>query len=179
MHLNRPIARSSFLMLAAAMLLTAAGPLTLAGSALAAERATVRVGSPPPSLSLPDLSGRTHSLPQEGAGSPMVIHFWNTACHFCLDEMPAMDALYRSNSRKGLKIFAVNVGDSREQAKEFIEQTGVSYPVLLDKNRAVWVRFGLTGLPATFFIDRSGTIKHKLLGAASRETLTRYIQNLF
>lgn len=175
MSVNRQIVRLCFLLLVTAMMPVAGPP----ESARAADRPTVRVGSPPPTLSLPDLSGKTHSLPQEAAGAPVVIHFWNTACHFCLDEMPAMDALYRKYGRKGLKIFAVNVGDSREQAEEFIEQTRVSYPVLLDKNRAVWARFGLTGLPATFFIDRSGAIKHKVLGAASRETLTRYIQNLF
>lgn len=179
MPLNRPFARICSLFFATALLLAAGSPLAPVVGVRAADRPVVRVGSPPPAVSLPDLSGRTRNPLQEAAGAPVVIHFWNTACHFCLDEMPAMDALYRKYSRKGLKIFAVNVGDSREQAEEFIEQNRVTYPVLLDKNRAVFGRFGLTGLPATFFIDRNGAIKHKVLGAASRETLARYIQNLF
>lgn len=179
MIMHRSVVRACFSLLLTLVLLLAAGPLNRDGSASAAERRALRVGTPPPSLSLPDLSGRTRSLPQETVGAPLVIHFWSTSCQYCLDEMPAMDVLYRSYSRKGLKIFAINVGDSRNQAREFIKRTKVSYPVLLDKDRAVSGAFGLTGLPATFFIDRNGTIKHKLLGAASRETLARYIQNLF
>lgn len=148
-------------------------------AALAAERQPVRVGTPSPPFSLSDLTGQTRRLPQDAAGSPVVIHFWATSCQFCLEEMPAIDSLYKISRKKGLQVYAVNVGDSREQAKEFTVRTPVSYPVLLDKDRSVAGKFGITGLPATFFIDRNGVIRQKLLGAASRETLAKYIQNLF
>ena len=149
-----------------------------AGRAGAAERPAIRVGTAPPSFVLKDLSGTERRFP-DAAGVPTVIHFWSTTCNFCLEEMPAIDALYRSYRSRGLKILAVNVGDSREAARAFGAKTGVSYQVLLDTDRSVAGRYGISGLPATFFVDRRGQIKHKVLGAADSATLARYMGNLF
>jgi len=170
--------RSAALLLSLPIIILAAA-LSCLTSVWAAERQPVRVGTPSPPFSLSDLSGQTRRLPQDAAGSPVVIHFWATSCQFCLEEMPAIDSLYKVSRKKGLQVYAVNVGDSREQAKEFTVRTPVSYPVLLDRDRSVAGKFGITGLPATFFIDRNGVIRQKLLGAASKETLAKYIQNLF
>ncbi len=161
-------------LIAAAVLVLLVGSLS---SAPAAERTVLKIGDPPPRFTLAGLDGKTVTIPDDLAGKAVVIHFWADWCPYCLDEMPVLESLYRQYRQQGLVIYAVNVGQGPEAAKAFVDRVRVSYPVLLDREGRTAKQYDVLGLPRTFFLDRKGRIKYKLLGEASEDMLRKLIQN--
>ena len=174
MHRKEPgtdsIRRACMLALAAAFLLAAQ-------SGRAADRVVLKIGDPPPTFALPDLDGRTVTVPADLRGKAVIVHFWADWCPFCLEEMPALESLYRQYRDKGLVIVAVNVGQSAAAARAYTQRVGISYPVVLDGESRTAKQYGVLGLPRTFFLDRKGLIKYKLLGEASADTLRKLALN--
>ena len=140
--------------------------------------AALRVGSPAPDILLNDLKGAQMSVPDEVRGKVAIIHFWQTGCSSCKEDMPAMDRLYREYQRKGLTIIAVNVGQSREVVREAVSGLGISYPVLVDTGRSSASGYDITGVPRTIIIDRTGIVRFKIIGPAPHAMLKKYLQSL-
>lgn len=149
----------------------------LAVPADGAERGMLKIGDPPPRFSLRDTEGRTVTAPGDFAGNAVVVHFWADWCPYCLEEMPVLDKLYRQYKKQGLMIYAVNVGQGLDAARAYMNRVKITYPVLLDTDGKTAKSYGVLGLPRTFFIDRKGNIKYKLLGEASGETLRKLVLN--
>jgi peroxiredoxin len=137
----------------------------------------LKIGDPPPRFALQDLDGRTVTVPDDLKGKAVIIHFWADWCQYCVEEMPAIDGLYRQYRDKGLTVYAVNVSQSADVAKAFVKRVRVTYPILLDPDGKTAKQYSVLGLPRTFFLDRKGRIKYKLLGEANAETLERLIKN--
>ena len=150
--------------------------VVLVHGAIGAERVMLKIGDPPPSFSLQALDGRIVTL-ADFKGKAVVMHFWADWCTYCLEEMPVLDGLYRQYRDRGLMIYAVNVGQGRDAAMAFVQKMKVAYPILLDSDSRTSKTYGVLGLPRTFFIDRKGNIKYKLLGEASGETLRKLVLN--
>jgi len=150
------------------------GPAT---TGMGAERGMLKIGDPPPRFSLQDTEGRTVTAPGAFAGNTVVVHFWADWCTYCLEEMPVLDKLYRQYRKQGLMVYAVNVGQGLDAARAYVSRVKITYPVLLDTDGRTAQAYGVLGLPRTFFIDRKGNIKYKLLGEASGETLRKLVVN--
>jgi thiol-disulfide isomerase/thioredoxin len=103
------------------------------------------------------LSGGRTSL-GEHQGKVVFLNFWATWCPPCREEMPSMQALYDELADDGLEILAVNVLESEETAAAFIEEQGFTYPVLMDTNGRVMMRYGVRAYPTTYLIDREGYV---------------------
>jgi cytochrome c biogenesis protein CcmG/thiol:disulfide interchange protein DsbE len=142
----------------------------------AAERSPLKIGDPPPRFTLAGLDGKTVTVPDDLAGKAVVIHFWADWCPYCVDEMPVLESLYRQYRQQGLVIYAVNVGQGPKEAKAFVDRVRVTYPVLLDREGTTAKQYNVLGLPRTFFLDRKGRIKYKLLGEASEDMLRKLIE---
>jgi peroxiredoxin len=91
--------------------------------------------------------------------------------------MPVLDTLYRQYGKQGLVVYAVNVGQGLAAARAYVNRVNITYPVLLDPEGKTAKLYGVLGLPRTFFIDRKGNIKYKLLGEASGDTLRKLVLN--
>ena len=50
----------------------------------------------------------------------------------------------------------------------FVDRLGVTYPALLDTDGAVAERYGVRGIPQTFFIDADGVVRDRVYGITSR-----------
>ncbi len=149
-------------------------PLLISAPALGA----LRIGDPAPRLELADLAGSGVLLPDSSRGRVTVIHFWTSGCGSCRDEMQTLDGLHRTYSRKGVAVFAVNIGDKPGTIRETLAGMAVSFPLVADTGRKSVRPYNVTGVPRTFILDRNGIIRFKIIGSTTRETLARYIQSL-
>lgn len=122
-------------------------------------------GQVPQALSLADLAGKTVDLPSL-KGQVVVVNFWATWCEPCRDEMPAMNRLNQTLGPRGLKIIAVNLGESRPRIQQFLRSTPVDFQVLRDDDSAVSKAWRVRMLPASFLIDRKGMLRYQLVGEA-------------
>lgn len=71
--------------------------------------------------------------------------------------------------------------DKPEVAKSFAAKFGITMPILDDQDDNIGPKYGLTGLPETFIIDKQGVLRKKFIGPANwddpgfKQMLTGYI----
>jgi thiol-disulfide isomerase/thioredoxin len=111
---------------------------------------------------------------KDAAGTATIINFWATWCEPCRREMRELQALYEMYP-DDLRILAVNVGENAAAARDWVEQLGLTYDVLLDSRRAVFARYKVRGLPTTFLLDKDHVIRRVYYGPIQLETLQRDI----
>lgn len=122
-------------------------------------------GNPAPGFTLKDLGGREVKL-ADLRGKVVVLNFWATWCPPCREEIPSMMRLNQAMAGKPFQMLAVSVDEGGKGAVEaFFKQSGAMLPALLDTDQAVSKRYGLTGVPETFVIDKKGVILKKVIGA--------------
>lgn len=131
--------------------------------------AALAVGSPAPDFTLQDLHGRTWRL-ADLKGKVVLLHFWATWCTTCEQENPTLQRLLQAERENPqFVILSVLVRDDAAKAKAYMAQRGFNFPVLPD-DKKVSMQYGLTGVPETFLIDKSGTIRDKVIGPNTWDT---------
>lgn len=118
---------------------------------------------PAPEFTLDDLEGKKASL-SDYKGGALIINFWATWCIPCIKEMPDLEKLYKERKKDGLELLMINVKESKEVVKKYIEKGGFSFRVLLDENGDVLREYQVFGLPSTFFIDKKGIVQYYYMG---------------
>ena len=118
-----------------------------------------------PDFQLQTLDGQAVSL-SDFRGRPVLLNFWATWCGPCRIEMPHFQAVYADPGWRasGLEILAVNVGEPPERAQAFVDENGLTFPVLLDTEQTTARAYNLRVFPTSFFIDESGIIKAVMMG---------------
>lgn len=124
----------------------------------------VETGGEAPAFTATHLDGRTVSFPADFAGKPVAVRFWADWCAFCRQEMTDIEPIYLAHKKDGLAVLAVNVGQDRKTAADFMESLGVTYDGLLDEDSEIAGTYRVVGLPTTFFVDRGGIVRGKILG---------------
>lgn len=136
-----------------------------------------QVGEPAPDFELARLDGQAASL-SDYAGQVVLVNFWATWCPSCLSEMPAYEQVYQAHQPE-LVVLAINSQESLADVQQYAAGLGLSFPVLLDTQGLVTQRqYQVTGLPASFIIDRHGKIYYRHLGPLSAQTLTTKLAEL-
>jgi peroxiredoxin len=129
------------------------------------ERGIVNVGDEAPDFQLRDLAGNLVSLTQF-RGKVVLLNFWATWCGPCRVEMPAMEQLYRTLSRKEFEILAISTdAQGAVVTRPFQKEMGFTFPVLHDADYQVGLAYGARSLPLTFMVDRQGIVRKKVFGA--------------
>ena len=103
----------------------------------------------------------------------MVLNFFASWCIPCQTETPLIARAAADAGKAGSKVqfIGVDVNDENSSAKGFVEKSGITYPVAVDKNFAVTSgRYGLDGLPQTLYIGASGKVIGHTIGAISSPT---------
>jgi cytochrome c biogenesis protein CcdA/thiol-disulfide isomerase/thioredoxin len=123
----------------------------------------------------PSLAGATQWLnsapltPASLRGKVVLVDFWTYSCINCLRSLPYVEAWYDKYKDHGLVIIGVH---SPEFAFEkdpanvaaAVKRLGVTYPVALDSDYAIWKGFSNEYWPADYFIDAKGQIRHHYFG---------------
>jgi peroxiredoxin len=135
-------------------------------------------GDPAPDFETVDLTGAPVRFPADFAGEVVAVRFWADWCPFCKSEMRALEPVYQQLKGEGLRILAINVGQSRSTAAAFVHDLELSYGVALDEASQTARRFGVVGLPTTFFVDRSGHVRGKILGESDPATFEQMVTGL-
>ena len=107
-------------------------------------------------------------------GKPVVLNFWASWCTYCKQEMPDFNELYKKDKGKVVFLF-VDCTDGNKETKEkaqaFLKKEGYNFPVYYDFDQDAVTQYGLTGLPATVFIDRNGDFVSGRIGLYDKDSL--------
>jgi len=140
-------------------------------------------GKPAPPFALENLSGSKVSLASY-KGKAVMINFWATWCGPCQVETPWIVDLRNKYAAQGFEVLGVDTeGDDLEpgdkagwakaetNARKFVTNMKVTYPVLLDGDSISREYGGLDDLPASFFVDRSGKVVIATVGLTSESDI--------
>src|SRR3989454_8495264 len=100
-------------------------------------------------------------------GRPVFMNFWATWCPPCLEEMPAMERLWRGQKDAGFVLVAISLDADPKKVPPFVSARKFSFPIALDPKMAVAERYGVRALPSSFVVDRQGMMAGVALGPRS------------
>ncbi|MDP1715718.1 MAG: TlpA disulfide reductase family protein [Anaerolineales bacterium] len=160
--------------LAAGILWTVVSRVPSAVGAPLSSSPSPREGFLAPDFTLDNLQGEKVTL-SDLRGKIVVINLWATWCPPCRAEMPALENAYEQYKDSGLVVLGLNVTnqDSESEVPRFVEEFGLTFPILLDRDGSVSALYELRGLPTTFFVNRAGIIRTVVVGGPMSETFFR------
>jgi cytochrome c biogenesis protein CcmG/thiol:disulfide interchange protein DsbE len=113
---------------------------------------------PAPSLELPRLSGGGRASLADYRGKVVVLNFWASWCGPCREESPLLQRWQRRIEKQDATVLGVDALDVSSDARDFVREYALTYPMLRDGGGETRGRFGIAGFPETFVIDRQGRI---------------------
>ena len=109
-------------------------------------------------------------------GVAVVLNFWASWCGPCREEAPRLQRAWREQALPaGVLMLGLAMQDVRSDARAFIREFAVTYPNVRDPTNEVARRYGVTGLPETFFISAGGQIVGHVVGVISDRQLAQGI----
>ena len=148
------------------------------------------VGKPAPAFSLPVLATPERQFaPKDMAGKVWLLNVWSSWCVSCRQEHPVLvDFAQRAN----VPLIGLNYKEVRgdgefdmskmgadqerqlalQRAGKWLEQHGNPYLLsAMDIDGRVGIDYGVYGVPETYVIDKTGTIRMKQTGPISPDVL--------
>jgi peroxiredoxin len=114
-------------------------------------------------FSLPALDGGKFRLADQ-RGKVVLVNFWATWCPPCLEEMPAMERLWRRHKDAGFVLVAVSVDTDPGKVAPFVAEHRLTFPVALDSTMSVANKYGVRALPSSFIVGKDGGLAGLALG---------------
>ena len=111
-------------------------------------------------------------------GSPVVVNFWGSWCPPCRAEFPALQAVADEYKDRGLILFAVDVQDTEENARAFLEEQGTTFLTGPDLTGQISLDYQVLSMPTTYFITRDGKILRDWAGQIDEARLTTFIEEI-
>src|SRR5919106_2404468 len=111
-----------------------------------------------PGLVLPRLSGEGEESLEDYRGQVVVLNFWASWCEPCREESPLLQRWHERLEKRGATVLGVDAFDEIGSARDFVDEYGLTYPMLRDGDGSTREPFGILGFPETFVIDRQGRI---------------------
>jgi cytochrome c biogenesis protein CcmG/thiol:disulfide interchange protein DsbE len=109
---------------------------------------------------------------RELRGVPIVLNFWASWCVPCREEAPLLERAWRRQRERGVLFLGLNMQDVTEDARDFIGEFDNSYLNIRDQSNGVARKWGVTGLPETFFVTPQGKVVGHVIGVISRGQLS-------
>lgn len=91
-------------------------------------------------------------------GQDTILFFFTTWCPYCRDKFPFLAQKLKTYQEQGVRLLAIDVGESQAKVASFLEGKEVLFDVLLDRNSAVARSFGVVGVPTFILIDKEGQV---------------------
>ena len=89
-----------------------------------------------------------------------------------------MAKVYNQTKTKGVEFVGVFVHDTDADAREFIKEFGLTFPVGLDPDTKIASAYRFVGMPLTIFITRNGEIADRVTGPLDEKGLAQRVQKL-
>lgn len=168
------VAVASVVILLWALLSPAQGvPAAHGGPTATPGQSAPQVGHYAPNATLLDLRNQRVDIASL-RGKVVVLNFWYAACAPCQIEMPTLERDYLAHQSQGFVVVGIDISDDAQTTSNFLNQLGITYPVLRDMGQRAVLAYKLTETPTSYFLDRQGVIRYKYVGPLDNATLNQY-----
>jgi cytochrome c biogenesis protein CcmG/thiol:disulfide interchange protein DsbE len=131
-----------------------------------------------PDFTLHDVSGNAVKL-SDLRGKVVLLNFWATWCPPCKIEIPWFIEFQQTYGERDFAVLGVSLDeDGWKSVEPFVKASKVNYRVMVDNGDVAALYGGVTSLPATFVVDRSGRIAAAHTGLVSKSDYRTEIEML-
>jgi cytochrome c biogenesis protein CcmG, thiol:disulfide interchange protein DsbE len=113
---------------------------------------------PPSDDPLPRLGGDGTGSVADYKGKVVLVNVWASWCPPCRDELPLIEKAHKRLSEQNGTVLGIDVKENSKAALAAVEEYGLSFPNLRDRDGTYTRKWGLRGYPETFVIDREGKV---------------------
>lgn len=137
--------------------------LLLAARLIQTNKSEQRASGVAPAFTLTTFDGQTISS-ADLLGKGVVLNFWASWCDPCRDEAAMLEQTWNREKDNGIVFVGLDYLDQEPAAKAYMAEFGITYPSGPDLQSAAARRYGIKGVPETFFIDPKGNITDIVIG---------------
>lgn len=134
-----------------------------------------------PEFTVYDTNGNEVKL-SDFLGKPVMINFWATWCGPCRAELPYFDSAYQKYGDE-IEFVMINLtdgyDDTKESVKNFVEESGYTFPYYYDTNNEAGNVYGIYSIPTTICVDKEGYLIGVHIGSMSEEEVYGIIDEAF
>ena len=152
-----------------------------------ADASSEAVAAPLADLALADQNGVEHRL-SDYRGKAVFLNFFATWCGPCQREIPDIEALYAERGRNEGDLVVLGVANpktdehprnsdvSEPEVRAFIDEEGITYPVLMDTTGQLFAAYGVSAFPTTFMIDADGNVFGYVSGMLTADMMESIVE---
>lgn len=130
-----------------------------------------------PDFTFTTFEGETISLADlEGQG--IVLNFWASWCEPCRVEADLLEQTWRAEKDNGIIFLGLDYLDQEHAALEYLAEFDITYPNGPDLQSTLARRYGIKGVPETFFIDPEGRIAGHKIGPVAHGELAQFLDEI-
>jgi thiol-disulfide isomerase/thioredoxin len=121
--------------------------------------------------------------PDELRGKVVLVDFWEYTCLNCLRTLPYLREWYKRYHDDGFEIIGVHTPEfgfsgNSGNVTDAMKNLGITWPVVVDANFAIWKRFGVNVWPTELLYDREGRLAELQVGEGNYPSTEGNIQKL-
>lgn len=142
---------------------------------------------PAPDFTLTDQFGNEHTL-SDYKGKTVFLNFWATWCGPCQQEMPDIQDLYEKYGENEEDLIVLGIANPKteerpqnsdvdeESVKQFLEDKGYTYPVVMDTTGDIFSSYYISAFPTTFMIDKDGNVFGYVTGTLTSDIMQSIVK---
>lgn len=116
-------------------------------------------------------------------GKVVLVDFWTYDCINCQHTLPYVKEWAKQYEKDGLVVIGVHTPEYGYEriignVKDQVRKLGITYPVAIDNNYAIWRRFNNQYWPAHYLVDANGQVRYTHFGEGRYEAQEQMIQTL-
>jgi cytochrome c biogenesis protein CcmG, thiol:disulfide interchange protein DsbE len=152
--------------------------LLLAARLIQTNQSEQRASGVAPAFTLTTFDGQKISS-ADLLGKGVVLNFWASWCDPCRDEAAMLEETWNREKDNGIVFVGLDYLDQEPAAKAYMAEFGITYPSGPDLQSAAARRYGIKGVPETFFINPQGSITDIVIGPiVSQAKMEEYLAKI-
>ena len=123
--------------------------------------------------------GTEFQLSDQVGKNAVVLNFWYPSCPPCRDEMPAFQEAWGQVQGEDIRILGLFVPqgfDSEQDARDFVQESGLTYDFATDQGAMIALDYRLEYFPMTYFIDKSGRVFAEVISALDADEIAKTVR---
>jgi cytochrome c biogenesis protein CcmG/thiol:disulfide interchange protein DsbE len=152
--------------------------LLLAARLIQTNKSEQRASGVAPAFTLTTFDGQKISS-TDLLGKGVVLNFWASWCDPCRDEAAMLEQTWQREKGNDIVFVGLDYLDQEPAAKAYMAEFGITYPSGPDLQSAAARRYGIKGVPETFFINPQGSITDIVIGPiVSQAKMEEYLAKI-